>query len=125
MYISLDRTVGGDPVGAQGDMRSRGVLSVVFKIPKCTSHRGIGLVSRFERMRWRRAVSRERVEFSQTVHDTTAQSAYMIGLGIDAAKAQAGNPELAATLEATSRLSRSTIWDFRGCLNRGVACQTA
>ena len=56
----------------------------------------VNLISRFERMRWRRAVERERalqqerVEFSQAVHDTTAQSAYLMGLGIDAARAQAG-----------------------------------
>ena len=29
--------------GLKGDMRSCGVLSVVFKTPKCTSHLGIGL----------------------------------------------------------------------------------
>ena len=59
------------------------------------------------------------MEFSQAVHDTAAQSAYMIGLGIDTAKAQAGeaNPELTATLEATSRLSRSTIWELRHPIN--------
>ena len=87
----------------------------------------VNLVSRFERSRWRRAVQRERalqqerVEFSQAVHDTAAQSAYMIGLGIDTAKAQAGdaNPELAATLEETSRLSRSTIWELRHPINMG------
>ena len=87
----------------------------------------VNLISRFERMRWRqglereRSMQRERVEFSQAVHDTTAQSAYMIGLGIDTAKAQAGdaNPELAATLEATSRLSRSTMWELRHPINMG------
>ena len=30
-----------------GDMRCSGVLSVVFETPKCTSHRGIGLVQHF------------------------------------------------------------------------------
>ena len=51
------------------------------------------VISRFERTRWRaavereRALQRERAELSQAIHDTTAQSAYMIGLGIDAAKA--------------------------------------
>ena len=32
-------------LATKGDMTSRGVLSVVFKIPKCTSHLGIGLVT--------------------------------------------------------------------------------
>ena len=68
-----------------------------------------------------RDLQRERVEFSQTIHDTTAQSAYMIGLGIDTARAQAGddNPELVTTLEATSRLSRSAIWELRHPINMG------
>ncbi len=87
----------------------------------------VNIIARFERARWRQAVERERelqrerVEFSQTIHDTTAQSAYMIGLGIDTAKAQAGdaNPELAATLEATSRLSRSAIWELRHPIHMG------
>ena len=66
-------------------------------------------------------MERERVEFSQTVHDTAAQSAYMIGLGIDTAKAQAdeGSPGLGATLEEVSRLSKSTIWELRHPINMG------
>ena len=87
----------------------------------------VNIIARFERARWRQAVERERdlqrerVQFSQTIHDTTAQSAYMIGLGIDTARAQTGdtNPELAATLEATSRLSRSAIWELRHPINMG------
>ena len=87
----------------------------------------VNIIAKFERVRWRQAVERERdlqrdrVEFSQTIHDTTAQSAYMIGLGIDTARAQAGDtdPELAATLEATSRLSRSAIWELRHPINMG------
>ena len=52
----------------------------------------VSLVVRFERTRRQaalereRALQRERIELSQAIHDTTAQSAYMIGLGIDAAK---------------------------------------
>ena len=87
----------------------------------------VNIIAKFERARWRQAVERERelqrerVEFSQSIHDTTAQSAYMIGLGIDTARAQAGdtNPELAATLEAMSRLSRSAIWELRHPINMG------
>ena len=81
----------------------------------------VNLATRFERIRWREAVEREetlrreRVELSQAIHDTAAQSAYMIGLGIDTAKALAedANSELNATLEATSRLSRSVILELR------------
>ena len=87
----------------------------------------VNVIAKFERVRWRQAVERERdlqrerVEFSQTIHDTAAQSAYMIGLGIDTARAQTGddNPELAATLEATSRLSRSAIWELRHPIHMG------
>ena len=87
----------------------------------------VNLVSRFERVRWRetvereRALLRERTELSQAIHDTTAQSAYMIGLGIDTAMALSGkaNPELAATLEATSQLTRSMIWELRHPINMG------
>ena len=87
----------------------------------------VNLASRFERIRWRQAVEREqalqreRVELSQAIHDTAAQSAYMIGLGIDSAKALAGdeNQELTATLEATSQLSRSIIWELRHPINVG------
>ena len=87
----------------------------------------VNIIARFERGRWSRAVERERdlqreqVEFSQTIHDTTAQSAYMIGLGVDTARAPAGdtNPELAATLEAISRLSRSAIWELRHPIHMG------
>ena len=87
----------------------------------------VNLATRFERMRWgqsverERALERERVELSQAIHDTAAQSAYMVGLGIDTAKAIAGdaNPELAATLEAASRLSRSVILELRHPINVG------
>ena len=74
-----------------------------------------------ERMELSQAIQRERIELSHTIHDTAAKSAYMIGLGIDTAKALAGdtNPELTATLEETSRLSRSTIWELRHPINLG------
>ena len=87
----------------------------------------VNMISSFERRRWRetvereRALLRERTELSQAIHDTTAQSAYMIGLGIDTARKLAGdaNAELTATLEATSRLSRSTMWELRHPINMG------
>ena len=71
---------------------------------------GISFITRFERIRWRTSVSgerelrRERIELSQTIHDTTAQTAYMIGLGIHRARELAGdsNEELVAALDATA-----------------------
>ncbi len=87
----------------------------------------VNLATRFERIRWRqamereRALQRERVDLSHAIHDTAAQSAYMVGLGMDSAKGLAGNanPELTATLEATSQLARSIIWELRQPINMG------
>ena len=97
-------------------------LATMYTLVLC-----VGLCARFERLRWRAAVARERalqqerIERSQTIHDTTAQAAYMIGLGLDTAQAQAaaGHPALAATLAATARLARSTIWELRQPINMG------
>ena len=87
----------------------------------------VSLISRFERLRRKAAVERERhlqnerVELSRMIHDTTAQSAYMIGLGIDAARQVAGNEneELNARLEATSLMSRAAIWQLRHPIDLG------
>ncbi len=88
---------------------------------------GISCLTRFERIRWQTSVSRERelrrerIELSQTIHDTTAQTAYMIGLGIHRARTLAGdsNKDLVAALDATSALSRSAIWEVRGPIDAG------
>ena len=87
----------------------------------------VGLVARFERTTRQAAVARERalqreqMAFSQAVHDTTAQSAFMIRLGLDTAKAQAaeGSPRLSATLDEMSRLSVSTVWELRHPISMG------
>ena len=88
---------------------------------------GIGMLVRFERLRWRSAVSREqqlrreRIELSQKIHDTTAQTAFMINLGIHRAKTLAGtsNEELLSALDATSSLSQSAMWEMRGPIDAG------
>ncbi len=87
----------------------------------------VNLVARFERSgRLRatereRALQRERIDLSQSIHDTAAQSVYMIGLGVDSARALAGdlNPELSRTLAATSQLSRSVMWELRSPIDAG------
>ena len=91
----------------------------------------VNLVSRFERIRRREAVEREgelqreRVELSQNIHDTIAQSAYMIGLGIETAIELANAPndegrdELVAKLEAIHALSKSTMWELRHPIDAG------
>ena len=67
------------------------------------------------------ALQRERIDLSQSIHDTAAQSVYMIGLGVDSARTLAGdsNAELSETLEATSRLSRSVMWELRRSIDTG------
>ena len=87
----------------------------------------VSLVVKFERSaRLRatereRALQRERIDLSQSIHDNAAQSIYMIGLGVDSARALAGdsNPELSRTLEATSQLSRTVMWELRRSIDAG------
>ena len=88
---------------------------------------GIGLITQFERFRWQTVVTseqrlrRERIELSQQIHDTTAQTAYMIGLGIQRARQLAGesNEELLSALDATAALSKSAMWEIRGPIDAG------
>ena len=91
----------------------------------------VNLVSRFERIRRSEAVEREgelqreRIELSQTIHDTIAESAYMIGLGIETAIELANAPndegrdEMIAKLEAIHALSKSTMWELRHPIDAG------
>ena len=91
----------------------------------------VNLVSRFERIRRREALEREgelqreRIELSQNIHDTIAQSAYMIGLGVETAIELANAPndegrdELIAKLEAIHTLSKSTMWELRHPIDAG------
>ena len=79
------------------------------------------LISRFERRRWSQVVKseqsllRERTELSQTIHNTMAQSAYMIGVGIDRVRelADKSNKDMMSALEETSSLSKSAMWELR------------
>ena len=122
-YMAISLTVGdGIDIEAGDEKALLARIAVMYAVVAA-----VNLATRFERMRWRqavereRALERERVELSRAIHDTAAQSAYMIGLGIDTATALAGkaNPELTSTLEATSRLSRSIIWELRHPINMG------
>jgi len=88
----------------------------------------VNLLARAERIRRQGAVARERelqrerIELSQTIHDTTAQSVFMIGIGIDTARELAKSPagELEAKLEATSALSKSAMWELRHPIDAGL-----
>ena len=87
----------------------------------------VNIVTRFERLRRyeamqrERELQRERIEISQTIHDTAAQSAYMIGLGVETAieLADETNEELNATLAATSALAKSAMWELRRPIDAG------
>ena len=123
VYVAISLTVGdGIDIEAGDEKALLARIAVMYAVVMA-----VNLATRFERMRWRqavereRALERERVELSRAIHDTAAQSAYMIGLGIDTAKALAGdaNQELTSTLEATSRLSRSVILELRHPINMG------
>ena len=121
LYVAISLTV-EDGIAIE-EMDEKALLARITVMYAVVA--AVNLATRFERIRWRQAVEREealqreRVELSQAIHDTAAQSAYMIGLGIDTAKALAGdaNSELNATLEATSRLSRSVILELRHPIN--------
>ena len=85
----------------------------------------VSLIARFERVRRQesaeRELHRERIELSQSIHDTAAQTAYMIGLGIRRAMrlADGSNDELTATLAATASLSKAAIWELRRPIDEG------
>ena len=87
----------------------------------------VNLITRFERVRRLKAVERERemnrqrIEMSQTIHDTTAQSAYMLGLGLQDAmeRTEEYDAELSRKLEALWVLSRSTMWTLRHPIDGG------
>ena len=91
----------------------------------------VNLVSRFERQKRKEAVERERdlqrarIEQSQTIHDTLAQSAYMIDLGLETAielvedHEHDNRNELLTKLCATHALSKSTMWELRHPIDIG------
>ena len=87
----------------------------------------VSLIARFDRttrqaaLERERKLQRERIELSQAIHDTAAQTAYMIGMGIHRARAVAdeSNEELIAALDATSILSRSAMWELRHPIDAG------
>ena len=123
LYLVISLTVGdGVDLAAREEKPLFARIVVMYGVVAA-----VNLVSRFERTRWRASVEREgalqreRIELSQSIHDTTAQSAYMIGLGIDSAKRLAGdsNPELTARLEATALLSKTAIWQLRHPIDMG------
>ena len=87
----------------------------------------VGIIAGLERESRRRGLERERelqrqrIEISQTIHDTTAQWAYMIGLGVEGAMelVDESNEELRAKLRLVADLSRSAMWELRHPIDGG------
>ena len=87
----------------------------------------VGIIAGLERESRRRGLERERelqrqrIELSQTIHDTTAQWAYMIGLGVEGAMelVDESNEELKAKLRLVAELSRSAMWELRHPIDGG------
>ena len=123
IYLVICLTFGD---GIDTDMREEKPLFIRIVVMYAVTI-SINLVSRFERARWREAVEREkalqrdRIALSHNLHDNLAQSAYMMGLGLDTARELAGesNRELVSTLEATSLLSQFVIWQLRHPIDMG------
>ena len=87
----------------------------------------ISLVSKLRQIRLRNAVERERVsrqegiELSKTVHDTTAQSAYMMALCVERLQRliDPSNEAQAAVLQAMRKVSDLAVWELRHPMGRG------
>ena len=123
IYTIVSLTVGeGLDLEARDDKALIARILVMYAVVASVS-----LVARSERIRRLEAVARERelqrqrIQISQTIHDTTAQSAYTLGLGLEDAieKADRSNPELAGKLEAMWSLTRSTMWTLRHPIDGG------
>ena len=81
-----------------------------------------GLERERELQRREAELQRQRIELSQTIHDTTAQWAYMIGLGVEQAAMELvdeSNEELKAKLRLVAELSRSAMWELRHPIDGG------
>ena len=87
----------------------------------------VSIIAGFERESRRKGLERERelhrqrIEISQSIHDTSAQWAYMIGLGVESAieLVDESQEALMAKLRLAADLSRSAMWDLRHPIDGG------
>ena len=92
------------------------VVSVISGLERESRRRGL------ER---ERELQRQRIELSQQIHDTTAQWAYMIGLGVDGAmelleeSREDSREALKARLRLVADFSRSAMWELRHPIDGG------
>ena len=82
---------------------------------------GLERESRRKGLERERELQRQRIELSQSIHDTTAQWAYMIGLGVEGAMELADETQeaLKAKLRLVAELSRSAMWELRHPIDGG------
>ena len=127
IYATVSLTVGaGLDLAARDEKELYIRIAVLYVLVAFVS-----LVARFERIRKQEAVQRERelqrerIALSQTIHDTTAQSAYLIGLGLETAieLADPANRALVDKLAATYTLSKSAMWELRHPIDIGLLFQ--
>ena len=95
------------------------VVSIIAGLERDSRRKG--LERERELQRRERELQRQRIEISQTIHDTTAQWAYMIGLGVDGALelVEESNEELKGKLRLVAELSRSAMWELRHPIDGG------
>ena len=95
------------------------VVSIISGLER--ESRRKGLERERELQRRERELQRQRIELSQSIHDTTAQWAYMIGLGVEGAMelADETQEELKAKLRLVAELSRSAMWELRHPIDGG------
>ena len=121
MYVALSLNSGVDFDDAQEKVLFIRITTMYAVVA------AVNLIFRLERIRRREAIERERelqrerIELSQTIHDTIAQSVYMIGIGVETAieLADSSNDELTSKLRATHELSKSTMWELRHPIDAG------
>ena len=110
------------------DLDAKEERSLAYRVVALYAVSGaVGLITGFERERRRRGMEREqelqrqRTEISQTIHDTTAQSAYMIRLGVEGALelADESNDRQRDMLRQTAELTRSAMWELRHPIDGG------
>ena len=107
IYVGVSLTVGSGMVfdGTNEKMLFSRVLAMFGVVLV------VNFITRFQRRRARAAIERERelqrerIELSQTIHDTAAQTAFMIGLGIDAAQTGCRRLERGAHRQARCHLT--------------------
>ena len=95
------------------------VVSIISGLER--ESRRKGLERERELQRRERELQRQRIELSQSIHDTTAQWAYMIGLGVEGAMelVEESQEALRAKLRLVAELSRSAMWELRHPIDGG------